>query len=57
MNITELNELAAKLIELNINIVKPEEYEATKTKDFETLKKNAEVQGAIETILKYIDEQ
>lgn len=50
------NRLAAMLIDLDLHEIREEEKIATGDRNFDKLKYLAEVQGAIETILKYVEE-
>lgn len=55
MNSSEKNKLAALLIELDLQEIKADEKIATGDRDFDELKNIAKVQGAIQTILEYLE--
>lgn len=55
MDSSEKNKLAALLIELDLHEVKADEKIASGDRDFEKLEKIAEIQGAIQIILEYLE--
>lgn len=56
MTTNEKIKLASMLIDLDLHEIKEEERIATGDRNFDKLKYIAEVQGAIQTILKYVEE-
>lgn len=55
MDSSEKTKLAALLIELDLHEIKADEKIASGDRDFEKLKKIAEIQGAIQIILEYLE--
>lgn len=55
MDISEKTRLASLLLELDLREVRADEIIASGDKNFEKLKKIAEVRGAIQTILEYLE--
>lgn len=56
MTAEERNKLAAMLIDLDLHEIREEERIADGDRNFDKLKYLAEVQGAIQTILKYVED-
>ena len=54
MDSSEKTKLAALLIDLDLHEIKADEKIASGDRDFEKLKKIAEIQGAIQIILEYL---